>query len=104
MFNFDKPYLARMTINRGSLKIPCVVRTNDELTLVQFTGRQKGHQVDHGNMRIKPETRILEVTEQLAKTGPNIDADRAEIMAETVDGTDDSSLKTNADNKYFSSK
>ena len=93
-----------MTVDRASLKIPCVVRTNDELTLVQFTGRQKDHRVDHGNMRIKPETRVLEVTEQLAKTGPNIDEDRAEILAETIDGPEDSSLKANADNKYFSSK
>ena len=86
------------------IKIPVVVRTNDELTLTQYVGRQRDRRVDHGNVRIKPETRVLEVTEQLANSGPNIDEDRAEMMAETIDGPEDSSLRTNADNKYFSSK
>ncbi|CAG5084909.1 Oidioi.mRNA.OKI2018_I69.PAR.g10767.t1.cds [Oikopleura dioica] len=86
------------------IKIPVVVRTNDELTLTQYVGRQRDRRVDHGNVRIKPETRVLEVTEQLTNSGPNIDEDRAEMMAETIDGPEDSSLRTNADNKYFSSK
>lgn len=82
------------------VKLPCVLRVNDELTLLQYTGRPHRRHVAPIEVKFKQENRILEVTEGLTGAGPNFDDERADHMAQTVDGVDDAAN----DNRFFPSR
>jgi len=72
------------------VSMPCVLRANDELTLLQYPGRT--HDVRHVapiEVKVKQENRILEITESLTGNGPNFDDERADHLATSVDGHDD---------------
>jgi len=65
----------------------CVLRTNDELTLIQYTGRPCSRRLIPGAIKIKPTNGLMHVVEPV-EPSTNFDTERAEHLARVVDGHD----------------
>ena len=87
------------TQNIQRMSLPCVLRVNDELTLLQYQGRPQRRQLNPHEVKVKPESKMMEVKEMIASSGSNYDPERADQLAISIDGQDDS-----ARDRYFPSK
>ena len=65
----------------------CVLRTNDELTLIQYTGRPCSRRLIPGTIKTKPINGLMSVIEPV-EPSTNFDTERAEHLARIVDGHD----------------
>lgn len=78
--------------SEGELDV--VLRTNDDLTLFQYPGRGTHRRFVPKSVKIKPENGFVSIIEELdSVSGPNFDPDRAEHLAEVVDGNMDEELE-----------
>ena len=69
----------------------CVLRTNDELTLIQYTGRPDQRRMIPESIKIKPENGLISLIEPV-EPSTNFDTERAEHLARIVDGHDASQM------------
>ena len=56
---------------RQNVQLPCFLRQNDELALLQYHGRPHRRQVAPSEVKMKPEMKILQLTERLT-TGDRV--------------------------------
>ena len=74
-------------MNNGETReIECVLRSNDELALVQYPCRAATRKLAPSRISTKPENGILKMVEELENSGPNFDRQRADDLARMVDG------------------